>query len=235
MKFPNTKSETFFRNLIKHNLNRYEWKVLVAFIVDHPDPKEYSITLPEFVKRTGIKKPNASRSLRGLVFQGILIKDGNDWLLNKTILDSHYEPKAISSTNMRAVEESKNIKGNGNFKGQNEKKKKRNDEIIKNLRRMTKETAAKKRNKYPGWQTYFSNFTQSEVSAKVDQHGEGFVITWCSSGDPNVGRTSIAPQEVAEEFCREILKIEDPNEILKYMYSPYQYDFIRKYNLNKLK
>ncbi len=230
MKFSNQYNEIFFNNIIKHDLTMYEWKVITTFVTDS---EEFNISLKEIERRTEIAQPNISKSLKGLVYQGILIKDEKKkYILNDALLDKEYSPSVTSSSDTRRQDDSAEPKNSGNFKRQAEIKEEKMAVIDENIKKMQKETAAKKKRKYPGWDTYFSNFAQAEISVKIEEHDGGAIIRWCS-GNPNTGRTSIAPQEVAEEVCREILKIEDPNEMIKYMYSPYQDDFIRKYNLKR--
>jgi hypothetical protein len=229
MKFSNTHNETFFLNLIKHDLNLYEWKVILAFIVDHPT--EFNISLKTLEDRTNIAQPNISRALKGLVYQDILGKQNKKYELNQALLSKEYTPEITSSTEMRKESESTNIEGHGDFAQQSEIKKQKHEANIEGIRKMQKETVAKKK-QFDGWQSYYSDIRQHNIFGKVETQESGQIIRFCS-GNPKTDRTSIAPMDIAEEFCREVLKIENPNEMINYMYSAYVVDFAIKHNLKR--
>lgn len=227
MKFSNTHNETFFLNLIKHDLNLYEWKVILAFIVDHPT--DFNISLKVLEQRTNIAPPNISRALKGLIHQGILYKENKKYELNKALLSKDYTPAITSSTEMRKENESTNIVGHGDFAQQSAIKKEQGEIAERNIRKMQRETAARKK-QIDGWQSYFSDIRKQDIFGKVEELESGQVIKYCS-GNPKTDRTPIAPMDIAEEFCRKVLNIENPSEMINYMYGAYVVDFARKHNL----
>jgi hypothetical protein len=229
MKYPNIKSETFFRNLLKHSLKPNEWKVLVAFIVDHPT--DYHIALPELVKRTRIKKPNVSRAIRGLKYMGILVTVDGNLELSSNILDSEYSPQEVSTKKMRNEEEAKHTKGNGNFKRQAEIKKENADIAEKNIKRMIKETNYRKK-KVSNWETYYSEYYGKEIQVLINEQLPSGRIKFCS-GNPETDRTSIAPMDVVEEVCQMLLKIKKPENMIPYLDERDLSKFVSKHNLKK--
>lgn len=226
MRFRNEQNEIFWRNILKHNLNRYESKVLIAFVTDAPD---YSTSITELHKRTRIQRPHISRALKGLCFQNILIKIDGKYRLNENILKAVYEPNETSTAKQRLAIEKQYNTNHGDFAIQAQIKKQKYEANIEGIRKMQKETAAKKK-QLDGWQTYYSDIRLSDIFAKVEERENYKIIRFCT-GNPSQDRTAIAPMEIAEEFCRKVLKIEDPMEIINYIYSPDVAEFQRKYNL----
>lgn len=228
MKYPNTKSETFFRNLLKHSIKQNEWKVLIAFIVDHPT--EYHITLPEFVKRTGINKPNVSRALRGLMNMGILTKDkSNNYILTEEILNEEYEPNNYSTTQMRIDEEASNIPGNGDFAKQAKIKKQKLKIAEHNVKKMITETQKKKQNKE--WTKFYSDLRKKEIYLKTENYGNRKILYYRDKLESGI--QAWAPKDLIIEYFNNVLNIFDPEEIVKFMHPNDAEDYIIENNLKR--
>jgi hypothetical protein len=223
MKFSNTHNETFFLNLIKHDLNQSEWKVILAFIVDHP--KEFNVSLKTLEDRTDIAQPNISRALKGLVYQGILSKQNKKYELNESLLSKEYVPTITSSTEMRKEDESTNIEGHGDFAQQSAIKKKKHEENIEGIRKMHKETAAKRKT---DWITYYSKVRDREISILVDRSQPNNQCIHVREGLTEE-KISRADFEIVEEVCREILGMTHPGSMVAFIESRRSDEFLDKY------
>lgn len=227
MRFKNEQNEIFWKNIIKHNLTRYEFKVLVAFVTDAPT---YRTSINDLKKRTNIKRPHISRALSGLCFQNILFKEDGIYHLNDILLIDPYEPRTTSSMAYRSSKEQAYVHGNGNFTKQSELKNEKMriiDENIKNMHRKNKEANTV----YNKWHKFYSDYNNSDVWCLCEKNGDKFRVHF-SNSNPNLGgRTSIAPLEITEEFCKIILNLINPEEIMPYIYSVCMHDFCKKHNL----
>lgn len=229
MRFRNEKNEIFWKNIIKHNLNRYEFKVMIAFVTDAPT---YSTSITELFNRTQISKPHISRALRGLCYQKVLFKHDGKYKLNDATLEESYVPEITSSKNMRKENEASYVDGNGDFKKQAEMRSTKMTVIDENIKKMLKETADEKKliNK---WMRFNSDIQGGEVWIKCEPSITGFRVLFSREQNPGMSFTPSAPFEVVEEFCRKILKIESHKEMLNYIH-PFDRDrFEDKYKIPK--
>ncbi len=225
-------NEIFWKNILKHDLTESEWKVIIAFVVDAPG---FPVAQKVLVNRTRIDQPNVSTILKSLLQIGILIKDAKEnYEINPALIDlgNAYEPQEVSTLEFwKGVKAPKNP-GSGNFKKQAETKKEKLAIAENNIRKMHKEAAAKKK-QLDEWQSFYSDVRQHNIFAKVEQRESGKIIIF-SSGNPKTDRTAIAPMDIAEEYCRKVLKMDNPDEIICYIYgSQEQNDFRTKYNLKR--
>lgn len=227
MRFKNEQNELFWKNIIKHNLTRYESKVLIAFVTDAPD---YPTSITELFKRTAVKKPHISRALKGLCYQDILFKMTGTYKLNEALLVVDYVPKIISSTAMRKNKDANYTQGNGNFHQQSKNKKIESEKINKNINEMLAKTKNKQIlvNK---WNSYFSKERSQKIWYFIEQTAVGKRIRSCTGRDPLQDRTVIAPLDIAEEVCKNILNITDPKDMIPYIFSANLDEFLKKYNI----
>lgn len=228
MRFVNQQNEIFWKNVIKHNLTRYEFKVLIAFVTDAPT---YNTTITDLYKRTSIQKPHITRALKGLRYQEILVQNDNKvYSLSEHILQSEYEPVAKSTSDMRKNKEQEYKTGNGNFRQQSDNKKANIAVAEKNIKEMIKKTK-QSNSKFDKWISYFSEDRGKNVWCLIEKKPAGGLIRFCEGNHLQTGRTVIAPILIAEEVCRKVLNISDPKEILGYIYSANLDEFMRKYNI----
>lgn len=247
MKFQNQQNEYFWENISKFDLSGETFRVLCAWVIDVPEthPTPFFPAISIIMKRTGIKyKQQVSRAYKDLVERGILEEietkgSTQAYKLNSELLEKGFQPPNFEPVELNDEEESpEQIEYENSVIppdihagiGKNQRIHKNQDTDVKE--KIQKEAAAKKKRKYPGWDTFFSESQNEEVSVQAEERENGFLVRWCR-GNPKTDRTSIPPQDVIEEFCREVLNIEDPMEIYRYMYAPYQDDFLRKYNLKR--
>lgn len=227
MKFKQEQNEIFWLNIVKHDLTRYEFKVLAAFVTDAP---QFRTSISIIKDRTGIKNPHISRALSGLCYQNILIKNEDNTLeVAPEILTKEYTPKTCSSLILRKTKEQNYVSGNGDFKKQSEVERV-NIEVVDNNVKAIIRKGKQPTNPYNSWHTFNSSYCKSKIWCKVEPFNEKFKVIY-SLEHPKNSYTRIAPLEVTEEFCYEVLKITDPIEILKYIYDPYIDEFCKKHNI----
>lgn len=235
MKFPNQFNEIFFNNIIKHDLTMYEWKVITTFVTDS---EEFNISLKEIERRTGIAQPNISKSLKGLVYQGILIKDENrKYILSEALLDKDYSPSVTSSSETRRPDDSSEPKSSGNFKRQAELKREKNQVAEANLKKMYKEKAEKKRaakkEVFGIWLLHRSQSRGKEISILIERTSPGYGQIKVRENPADESQICLADFTIIEEVCREILGISAPGSMLAYVDAREVDNFLDRYHSKK--
>lgn len=229
MKFKQEQNEIFWLNIVKHDLTRHEFKVLVAFVTDAP---QFKASVSIIKARTGIKNPHISRAFSGLCYQNILFKNSDNALeISPELLEKEYIPQIINSLNLRKTKEQNYVSGNGDFKNQSEVRRVNAEVVDNNIKAMLRK-GKQPLNPHNSWHTFNSGHFKNKVWCKAEAFHEKFKVIF-SLDNPKKSYTRIAPLGLVEEFCYEILKITDPAEILKYVHNPDIDDFCKKHNIKR--
>lgn len=221
MKFQNEQNEFFWENISKFDLSGETFRVLCAWVIDVPEThaKRFFPAISIIMQRTGIKhKQQVSRAYKDLVERGILEEietkgSTQAYKLNPDLLKKGYQPPDFEPVELNVDEESPE-----QIEYENSVVPPALNPGIgkKDAGQNQKETVAPK-SSLNRWIHFMSPSQQQELWAKCEIVSYGFKITFSRSKNPKEGFTSVAPAEVVEDFCREVLKIELPEQMLEYI------------------